>query len=229
MQVQMANNDAQRRIADIGVQGRQSAFENAQQQFERDQQRAMAAASGNQEAALQMGLANQGKGLEAQAMGEQSRQFGYQLGEQGRQRASELGMQAQTATEQLRQGGKQLGLSGLELASGTASQLAGFQGLQDQMTMDRYKSMLGVGQARDDYSQRGLDMGYQDFMNQVNFPRQNLQFQSSLLHGVPISADQNVTTTTPSNPIAGGIGTLMGLQAMQRLGGGNMFGGQATS
>jgi hypothetical protein len=218
VQNQMALNQAQQRISDIGVQGRQAAFENAQSQFERDQQRAMSAASGNQQASLQAALANQGKNLEALGMGEQSRQFGYEAGEQGRQKASELGMQAQTATEQLRQGGEQLGLSGLELAGNTAGQMAGFGQLSDQMSMDRIKTMLGVGQATEDRQQQGLDMAYQDFMNQVNFPRQNLQFLSSLMHGVPISADQNTTTTTPSNPISGGIGTLLGMSALQKLG-----------
>src|SRR5262245_31099589 len=44
LQLQTALGQAQKRISDIGVLGRQSAFENAQQQFERDQQRAAAAA-----------------------------------------------------------------------------------------------------------------------------------------------------------------------------------------
>lgn len=217
MQVQMANNDAQRRIADIGVQGRQSAFENAQQQFERDQQRNMAAQSGNQGAALQMALANQSKNLEAMGMGEQSRQFGAQLGEQGRQTAAQLGMQAQTDTEKLRQGGKQLGLQGLELAGNTAGQLAGFQGLQDQMSMDRFKTMLGIGASQDDRQQQQLNMGYEDFMNQVNYPMQRLTQFGALMHGVPVGANQNTTTTTPSNPLAALLGYGMANNAMNRL------------
>ncbi|HEX6093725.1 MAG TPA: hypothetical protein VFZ07_10255, partial [Dongiaceae bacterium] len=196
VQQQMAASDAQTRIADIGIQGRQSAFENAQQQFERDRQARM----------------------EAEQQEEQSRQFGYGTMEQARQRAAELGMSAQQATEELRQGGENIGLQGLQIAGSTAGQLAGFQSQSDQMMMDRFKTMLGVGQTQDDYAQRQRDIAYEDFLNQSNFPRQNLQFLSSLLQGVPISANQNVTQTTPSNPIAGAAGTALGLDALYKLG-----------
>ena len=207
IQQQLAADAAQKRISDIGVTGRQAAFENAQQQFERDQGRG-----------LQASLANQKANLEALGMGEESRQFGYQLGEQGRQKAAELGMQAQASTEELRQGGKKLGLAGLELAGGTAGQMAGFQSQADQMMMDRFKTMLGVGQTQEDFAQRQRDVAYEDFLNQTNYPRQNLQFLSSLLQGVPMTANSNVTQTAPSNPIAGGVGTLLGYQALQSLG-----------
>jgi hypothetical protein len=215
VQNQLALNDAQKRIADIGVQGRQSAFENAQQQFERDQSRNFAAQQGNQSMAFNIYQQNEA----AKAAEEQSRQFGYSAGEAGRQKASELGMQAQTSTEQLRQGGQQLGLSGLELAGNTSSQLANYQTMQDQMQLQRMQAMMGVGQTVQDRNQQALDLRYQDFMNQVNWPRQNIQFRSSILSSQPMGQNQTTTQTTPNDPLAGAVGGLLGYQALQKLGG----------
>jgi hypothetical protein len=203
VQQQIAANAAQQRISDIGVQGRQSAYENAQQQFERDQGRG-----------LQAQMANQAKNLEAMGLGEQSRQFS----EEARRQAAAMGMEAQTQTEQLRQGGKQLGLQGLQLAGNTAGQLADFQKLSDDMQMSRFQTMLGVGQSMEDRSQRGLDVAYEDYQNQVNWPRQNLSFLSSMLASQPTGTNQSQQVTTPSNPLAGIAGTAMGMQALYGLG-----------
>ncbi len=137
------------RLTGITVQGRQGAFENAQQQFERD------------------------------------RNAGFQSA----------------------------GIRG-----NAANQLAEFQGMQDNMQLQRIQSLLGAGQAREDYNQQKLDLAYQDFINQRDAPRQNLQFLSSLLQGVPISANSNTMTSTPTNPVAGALGTMTGLQALYALG-----------
>lgn len=203
VQQQIAANAAQQRISDIGVQGRQSAYENAQQQFERDQGRG-----------LQASMANQSKNLEAMGMGEQSRQFA----EEAKRQAAAMGMEAQTQTEQLRQGGKQLGLQGLQLAGNTAGQMADFQKLSDDMQMSRFQTMLGVGQSMEDRTQKNLDLNYEDYMNQQNWPRQNLSFLSSMLASQPTGTNQTTNTTTPSNQLAGLAGSAMGMQALYNLG-----------
>lgn len=149
VQEAISASELQNRLTGIDVQGAQSAFENAQAQFERD-------------------------------------------------RAASL------------QGG--------QLANQSAGVLGDLQSAQDQMAMDRIKMQLGIGQAQEDYQQQGLDMAYNDFVNQRDVERQNLQFLSSILRGVPISANQNVTSTEPANPLAGILGTLGGLQALQKLG-----------
>jgi len=196
VQQQIAANAAQQRIADIGVQGRQSAYENAQQQFERDQGRG-----------LQAQMANQSKNLEAMGMSEQALQ-----------RQSELGMNAENQTEQLRQSGKQLGLQGLQLAGSTAGQLADYQKLNDSMQMQRFQTMLGVGQMGEDRQQKALDMAYSDYQNQVNWPRQNLGFLSSMLASQPTGTNSSSTTTQPSNNIMGMAGSALGLQALYNMG-----------
>jgi hypothetical protein len=221
----MAANAAQERISDIGVQGRQAAFENAQQQFERDRAAGLTAAQSNQRAALEADLANQAKNLEALGMGEQSRQFGYQLGEAGRQKAAELGMMSQYQTEELRRAGKELGLQGLQVAGGAAGQLAQFQSQLDDLTLQRARAQMGVGQYQQDYTQQILDQRYQDFLNQRDYNRNTLTWAGGVLHGVPTGTNQTQTTTTPSNPLMGGLGGMMAWNAYNNLWGqGNQAG-----
>ena len=60
-----ADRNTQQQIGDIYAKGQQSAYENAQTQFERDQARRMAAQQLNVQSGLQAGLANQQAGLTA--------------------------------------------------------------------------------------------------------------------------------------------------------------------
>ena len=151
------------RLTGITVQGRQAAFENAQEQFERDRA-------------------------------------------------------ARAQSETFRQGAQKMNLDALNLGQGSASQMAEMQKMNDQMRLQRIQSLLGVGQAKQDFKQKKLDMAYDDFINQRDARRQNLQFYSSLLQGVPVSANQNVVTKDNSgNPLNGIAGSLTGLQALYAL------------
>lgn len=211
VQNQMAIGQAQDRMMDLTVEGRQAAFENAQQQFERDRNAYFNSSQSNQQANLQASLANQGKSLEAMTANQRAN-LEAQLANQGKN------LEAQQLGEQSRQFGANLGLQGLEAAQRSAGLMGELSAQQDQMVLDRIKAQLGVGQTTEDYKQEQLDQAYADFVNQRDASRQNLQFLSSLLQGVPVSANQDVQTTTPTNPLAGGIGTLAGLQSLYQLG-----------
>lgn len=218
VQQQMALNAHQNNLSDIFVQGQQSAFENAQSQFNADQQRALTAAQANQQAGLTMGQANQRAGLDAAQMNEQSRQYGYGATEDAYRNAAQMSMEAQRVSEQLRQSGTQVGLQGLELAGNTANRIAQMQNQYDSRALQQAQAMLGVGQTQEDYLQQQLDQSYQDFVNQRDSERQNLQFLSSLLQGVPVSANSDVTQSQSQNNLAGAFGAMGGLQALYTLG-----------
>jgi hypothetical protein len=188
VQQQMANNALLNRLTGLDVEGRQAAFENAQQQFERDRAARYGADVQNQGTALQMAQANQ------QAM-----------------------LSAQEANERFRQSANELGLQGMLAALQSAQTQGQLAGAQDEMMQNRLRTQLGIGQAREDYRQMELDQAYNDFINQRDAERQNLQYLSSILRGVPISANQDITTTTPTNPLAGLLGTGMGLQSLYQL------------
>jgi len=120
--------EAQRNLAqqmgDIQARGGQTAFEQAAQQYQMDQQRAM-----------QVALANQAKNLEAQQLREQSRQFGADVGVRNLQ-------QQLSAAQQLGGlGGMQFGQArdviAMQAASGAERQALG----QQKLTQD-YEDFL---------------------------------------------------------------------------------------
>ncbi len=151
VQNQMAIGQLQDNLSDIFVKGQQSAFENAQSQFNADQ----------------------GRNLQA-----------------------------------------------LDLARTSGGQLAQMQGQVDQTALQKAQAMLGVGQTQEDYKQQQLDQSYNDFVNQRDSEKQNLQFLSSLLQGVPVSANSDVQSSNGSsqNNISGLLGSMGGLQALYALG-----------
>ena len=132
-------------LSDIQTKGLQSAFENAQQQFERDQARRMQA---------------QQYGLEAQKGEEQSRQFGANLGLQG----------LQTALT----GAGQLGQLGKDIQS---------------TDLARLQAQQAVAGSEQSQRQKSLDMAYQDFLAQREFPYRQLEFYNAMLRGLPVKAD----------------------------------------
>ena len=166
-------------LADIQARGMQTAFEQAQGQFNTEQQARQAAGRTNLEAALgvqslgaqqglQAALANQQYGLEAQRLGEQSRQFGSTQGLAALAQAGQLG---QT-------------LSNIGQARSQADQ-ARF-GLQTQTAAQQQA-----------LNQQRMDMAYQDFLRQMNYPMEQLQQYSSLLRGVPVTPNTTSTTYAP--------------------------------
>jgi hypothetical protein len=180
-------------LGDIQARGMQSAFENAQQQFERDRAAQMGAGQENLRAALgvqQLGtesglradMANQQFGLDAQRLGEQSRQFASQQGLAGLAQAGQMGQTLANIGQVQQQGD----LARLNQQQQTAAQE---QALQQQL----------------------YDQQYQDFLRQQNYPLEMLQQYSSLLRGVPVAPNTTSTTTMPNPSLASQImGTGLG-------------------
>jgi len=144
----------------------------------------------------------------------------YTQAQQGFQSDAARSLQAQQYGEQSQQygAGLQQGAQGLNLQA--AGQLQGIAGAGDQIALQRAQALGIAGGQERGLAQQGLDIGYQDFVNQRDFPRQNLQFQSSLLRGVPVSAQSEVTQyQAPPNP-----GTQLAGLGITALGAYNAFG-----
>ena len=159
MESEAARNLATQK-GDIQAQGQNAAFQNAQQQFNTQQQRD-----------LQAQLANQGAGLQAQQMGEQSRQYGAGYGMQGLQTglqaAGQLGQLGQT------QYGQQLGNINL----------------QNQMGAQQQAQQQGI-----------LNQQIQNYAMAQQYPQQQLAFMSNMLRGLPMqSTTANMYQAAPSN------------------------------
>lgn len=186
-------------LGDIQARGMQSAFENAQQQFERDRAAGMTAGQANLQSALQtqqLGtqtglqalMANQQYGLEAQRLGEQSRQFGAQQGLAGLAQAGQMGQ--------------------------TLGNLGQMQGQTDQARLNMQQQTAAQQQ---ELQQRYLDTAYQDFLRQRDYPLEMLQQYSSLLRGVPVTPSSTTTINTPSPSLASQImGTGLGALGMYK-------------
>ena len=178
---------------DIQAQGQNAAFQNAQQQFNQQQQASLQAQLANQgmgynvgaqNLAAQLGtqqlgagqnlqaqLANQGAGLQAQQLGEQSKQYGAGYGMQGLQTglqaAGQLGQLGQT------QYGQQLGNINL----------------QNQMGAQQQAQQQGI-----------LNQQIQNYAMAQQYPQQQLAFMSNMLRGLPMqSTTANMYQAAPSN------------------------------
>jgi len=207
----IAQNQLNNNLTDIYVTGQQSAYENAQNQFNTDTDRFLNADVQNQNTALSMGQGNQKSSLEA-SLGNQQTGLQRNLANQS------AGLDAAKLNEQSRQFGANYGLQGLDLSRSAQMDKLNALGQQDDMMQNRIQAMLGVGQTREDYRQKELDQKYADFVNQRDAERQNLQFLSSILQGVPISPNREVVTSTSQNNLAGILGSMGGLGTLNSMG-----------
>ncbi len=189
-------------LGDIQARGSQSAYENAQAQFERDRSAGFNVGQQNLQAAqqrqqlgtqtgLQAALANQSSNLDAQRIAEQSRQFGSQQGLAG------LG--------QTLEAGRTLGNLGLTQQQADTQRL----GLQSA-SADQYQQQR----------QQQYDMAYADFLRQRDYPMEQLGYYSNLLRGIPVGLNTTGTTYAPPPSMlaqVGGVG--LGAASLARLSG----------
>jgi len=162
-------------LGQIQAAGSQAAFQQAQQQFNTEQGLQQNAGIQNLNAALgtqQLGtttgmqgmLANQQAGLEAQRMGEQSKQFGAQ---------NQI-----NAFGQAGQMGQTLGNLGT---------------LQQQNDLSRLGAQTSVAAQPQALEQQRLDNDYTNWQNRLNYGWNQLGNYNSALRGLPVTPNQTVT------------------------------------
>jgi hypothetical protein len=140
----------------------------------------------NAEQALRAALANQQMGLEAQRMGEQSRQFGAQQG-----------------------------LAGLELAGQLGQTLGNLGQYQQQANLQRLQAQSAAAGEQRALQQQYLDQAYADFLRQRDFPMEMLGQYSNLLRGLPMQLSSTQTSYAPPPSMASQvIGTGLGALGM---------------
>jgi hypothetical protein len=227
---QKAFEDAQRQQqfgAQLGLQGLQTGYGGLGlgMQGAETGLRGLGTAMQGQQAGLQ-GLGQAGslygqgiQGAQAGLQGVGAQQAAGQLGLQGTAQGMQgagYGLQGvQAAT-----GAGQLGLQGLGQATQAATalgQLGQTQFGQEQAISAEQQKVGAIQQAQ---AQQGLDLAYQDFLKQRNYPYQQLAFQSDMLRGLPLSqASQSMYTAPPS------MGSQLGGLGMSALGIYGMSGG----
>ena len=188
-------------MGDIQARGGQAAFQQAAQQFQTDQQRALQASLANQQMGFGTGQANLQALLGVQGLGAQT-------GMQAQLANQQANMEAQRLAEQSRQFGANYGMQGIQqqlAAAGQLGQLGQSQFGQEQAAL---QMQAGLGQQQQAQDQRGLDIAYQDFLSQRGHPQQQIAFMSDILRGGPLSQSTYQQYQAPPSFAAqmGGLG-----------------------
>jgi hypothetical protein len=197
----------------VGMQGAQTGLQGLGTALQGQQARMQGLGQAGQ--FLGQGIQGAQAGLQGVGAQQAAGQLGLQGTAQGMQGAG-YGLQGvQAAT-----GAGQLGLQGL----GQATQAAGTLGQLGQTQFGQEQAILGeqqkVGAVQQAQAQQGLDLAYQDFLKQRNYPYQQLAFQSDMLRGLPLSQSaQSMYTAPPS------MGSQLGGLGMSALGIYGMSGG----
>jgi hypothetical protein len=100
------------------------------------------------------------------------------------------------------------------------------QGLTQDVAINQLQNQYGGQQQAQ--AQKGLDIGYQDFLNQQNYPYKQLGFMSDMLRGLPLGqqSTQQIYQPPPSTlATLGGLG--MGAYGLSRMAEGGQVQGYA--
>ena len=241
-QAQLANQQAMLEAAranqQTGLQAQlanQAAIQQARQQNlaaalgvqELGAQQSLAAQQMNQGAGLTAGQANLQSALATQQLGRQSGLSAAQANQQTRLAQNQALLDAAARADQLAQQATQSNVANRLAALGqqTQSSLAAnqigqsradLQRLAQAMELQNLQALQQGGSNIDARTQQVLDLGYQDFINQRNFPYQQLNFLTGLLANMPQSVNQEQVLFQRTNPLSqiSGLATA-GLGALQ--------------
>ena len=164
----------------------------------RDSQAIQAGAFGGYRNAIQQGVAQRGLANRMNEIESSGRQSAFTNAQQqyNADRAASIG--AQTTTEQQRLAAAQYGLAGANLGMQAGAQMGALNAQQQGLTLAQAQAMNAQGTAQQNLQQRELDTGYQDFINQRDFDKNQISYMSNILRGVPVQP--TTVTTQYSNP-----------------------------
>tara|TARA_R100000697_G_scaffold24487_1_gene32402 strand:- start:175 stop:1104 length:930 start_codon:yes stop_codon:yes gene_type:complete len=180
----------------VDVQKERAILDAQRQGAGRGAQAVQAGAFGGSRAAVQEALA--GEALNRQLA---------EIQASGQQQAFEQAQQQFERDRVARADAERIGLGAGELAGQQARSLADLGRLAREGDIESARLLEQVGKDITTREQAGLDLAYQDFVRQRDFPRENLQFLSSILRGVPITPSTETTTMQAYNPIQQLLGT----------------------
>lgn len=136
-------------------------------------------------------------GLDAQKANEMARQFQQQQAMQASQLGAQYGLAGQQASEASRQYAADYGLRALQQQMAAAQGLAGVGGQQFGSQLQGLQAILGGGGTQRDIEQQGITALMNEYNKQMMWPYQQLQFQQSMMQGLPVSAASNVQNLSP--------------------------------
>ena len=202
------------------TQARLQDFQNKKFQVE-EQARQQAAQMGLSAQEMEDRARQAGENFQQQqfTQNEQLRQFQqqenravFEAQERARQEGARLGLNAQEIQERVNQAENEARMRSQEFNVQSARDAAGLGldaarflgslgGQRQDMAYNRLQNLQAAGQIQRELAQRGLDLGYQDFLRQQAFPREQLALLSAMLQGLPIQPGTTVSSfgTGPSD------------------------------
>ena len=214
-------------LGDIQAQGSMGGFQSAQAAFEADRaargqreqfsQGQFGANEANRQSQMQMNLAaynaNQQARQQAASLGlnaNQIEQAGRMSEEEARRNAHQMNLNQAAQAAQMGQSAYSQLLGGDAQRMAAAGLMGDFVQQRQAMEMERLRAMQASGQINRELLQRGLDIGYTDFLRQQAFPKEQLSFYSSMLQGVPVAPGQisqayGMTPSTTQQLLGSGI------------------------
>jgi hypothetical protein len=168
----------------------------------RDTQAINQGAFGGYRDAIQQGVAQRGLANRMNDIDASGRQQAYANAQQqyNADRAASIG--AQTTTEQQRLAAAQYGLAGANLGMQAGAQLGTLNAQQQGLTLAQAQALNAQGTAQQNLEQRGYDLAQQDFVNQRDYPRNNVSYLSNILRGVPVQPTTVSTQYSNPNPLS---------------------------
>jgi len=122
--------------------------------------------------------------------------------------------------QQAQQFGANLGLQGLQGQMAGYGQAGQAGNTLNSLGQQQFAQETGINQAQQQagavqqaQAQQGLDMAYQDFLNQKNYPYTQLAFMSDMTRGIPLSQSSKSVYESPAN-----LGSQLGGLGMTALG-----------
>jgi hypothetical protein len=84
-------------------------------------------------------------------------------------------------------------------ALAASQQMGTLSNLGQSMSLRDAAALEAVGQTQQQQNQRNLDVAYQDFLEQREYPKTQAGFLSSMLRGIPYGTSTSTSQTGPSN------------------------------
>lgn len=195
LQAGLANAGAQNTAAQFGAGQNMTAAQQAAQYN-------LATQQANQQAGMQVGLANTGATNTAA-------QFGAGQGLTAAQLAAQYGLAGQQATEASKQFGANLGLQGLSTQLSAANAQGNLGNMQNQAGLANLNAQLGIGGVQQGIDQAGVAADQAAFNEARDNPFKMVQYQQSLLQGLPLAAQSyTMQQTDPWNAALSAAGAV---------------------
>ncbi len=110
-----------------------------------------------------------------------------------------------------------LGLQGAQM-------MGGLGGMQQQFGQQDVTQMLGLGSLQQAQGQQSLELGYEDFIRQQQYPYAQVGYAADILRGTPSAQQVSTKTTETEGPSIGSQIAGIGIGALGILGGTGAFG-----